>query len=321
LFSLGFSPRIKPVFFIVLLFTSFWKTSTAQENLVPNGSFEIITECPSGADLFKVNGWFSPNQATPDFFNSCAEIVNNCSVPVNGFGFQEAKDGEGYAGIVVYSYSQDSSNYREYAQIKLKEKLKVNSLYKVTYFINQSNFSPLAVNNICFGFSKDTIGQYFQNILIPFYVSTNKLLLRDTVNWIEISDFYLASGGEEYLTIGNFKTDSQTDTLTMNLSSTDVYYFIDDVSVIELFANFENVFTPNGDQVNDLIFFYPELDDFDVEIYNRWGILINCVKLSNGWDGKTNNHKEVNDGVYYYKVYKRLNSSKALKTGFIHLIR
>ena len=60
-----------------------------------------------------------------------------------------------------------------------------------------------------------------------------------------------------------------------------------------------NVFTPNGDGQND-IFYVPVfgLDDYKVQVFNRWGRLVNeWEDPSIGWDGEGQS-----DGVYFYVV-------------------
>ncbi len=57
---------------------------------------------------------------------------------------------------------------------------------------------------------------------------------------------------------------------------------------------FPNIFTPNGDGVNDIF-----LADYYIEVFDRWGTLI--YSGDNGWDGK-HNGKFVNPGVYLYVV-------------------
>lgn len=288
---------------------------------MPNGSFEILSECPSGADLFNATGWFSPNDATPDLFNSCADLSSNLSVPTNGFGFQLAQDGFGYAGIVTYSYNGATNNYREYAEIKMSENLKDNTLYHVEFYFNQANRSPLATNNICFGFVNDTTNQYLSSIIIPDSFEENKDVFLDTLNWKKIEGYYIGTGKESYIIIGNFFNDNNTDTLSSGMPATDVYYYIDNVSVVEFALEIENVFTPNNDGINDIAFHIPDLPSFNVTICNRWGEIVNTVSLSKGWDGKTSSGIDVTEGVYFYYLYSDLNNSKISKTGFIQLYR
>lgn len=65
-----------------------------------------------------------------------------------------------------------------------------------------------------------------------------------------------------------------------------------------------NVFTPNNDNVNDIIDFskYAVCGDLEFEIFDRWGlsILKSMEKKQSYWDGRTTSGEMVNDGVYYY---------------------
>ena len=57
---------------------------------------------------------------------------------------------------------------------------------------------------------------------------------------------------------------------------------------------FPNIFTPNGDGVNDVF-----LADYDLKVYDRQGTLM--FEGTEGWDG-THNGVEANAGVYLYTV-------------------
>jgi gliding motility-associated-like protein len=65
-----------------------------------------------------------------------------------------------------------------------------------------------------------------------------------------------------------------------------------------------NVFTPNGDGIND--FFRPSnyafVEKVDMKIYNRWGVLVYQTQNPDiNWDGKRlNTDQIVPPGVYYY---------------------
>lgn len=90
-----------------------------------------------------------------------------------------------------------------------------------------------------------------------------------------------------------------------------------------------NVFTPDGDMINDLLIPFPYnfVERIDLTIFNRWG---NVVFMTNdpdiNWNGRHyKNDMEVSDGVYYYicNVFEiRLSGlQKRTLTGFIHIIR
>lgn len=80
----------------------------------------------------------------------------------------------------------------------------------------------------------------------------------------------------------------------------------DTITVVrDCYVNIPNVFSPNGDGLND--YFFPRqflssgLIEFSMSIYNRWGQLIfETNKLDGaGWDGKFNNAEQP-VGVYVY---------------------
>ncbi|MBI3501887.1 MAG: PKD domain-containing protein [Bacteroidetes bacterium] len=92
-----------------------------------------------------------------------------------------------------------------------------------------------------------------------------------------------------------------------------------------------DVFTPNADGVND-VFYIPGVcpdENYTLQIYDRWGVLIFSTSLRNhGWDGRTNAGLEAKDGVYYYIVALANQKDKngmpvddSVFKGFVHLIR
>ncbi len=78
-----------------------------------------------------------------------------------------------------------------------------------------------------------------------------------------------------------------------------------------------NVFTPNGDGIND-IFRVTAPVDFKMEVYNRWGQLVFTSSLQNYWDGRTNNGEPCTAGTYYYVI--ELEDGEVY-TGFLSLKR
>jgi gliding motility-associated-like protein len=64
-----------------------------------------------------------------------------------------------------------------------------------------------------------------------------------------------------------------------------------------------NVFTPNGDQVND-VFNFTKCDNIlKTTIYNRWGNeVFNTEKQNHFWDGRTTSGEECANGTYFYVI-------------------
>ena len=65
-------------------------------------------------------------------------------------------------------------------------------------------------------------------------------VITDTLNWIKVSGIYIAQGGEKYITIGNFFDNAHTyeDTLNAQSQYIEAYYYIDDVSVLEINSSY-----------------------------------------------------------------------------------
>jgi gliding motility-associated-like protein len=83
-----------------------------------------------------------------------------------------------------------------------------------------------------------------------------------------------------------------------------------------------NLFTPNGDGINDLFLVSAEgITLFQIQFFDRWGnSVFNSKSIDVSWDGK-NNGKKVSDGVYYYIVtYTDFKSQTKTLSGFVSLI-
>lgn len=76
-----------------------------------------------------------------------------------------------------------------------------------------------------------------------------------------------------------------------------------------------NVFTPNGDNVNDVFLVKSSrlVDEFNIVIYDRWGlIMFESEKLGSKWDGYTPSGIKVSDGIYYYVLNAKFKSGKKI---------
>jgi gliding motility-associated-like protein len=91
-----------------------------------------------------------------------------------------------------------------------------------------------------------------------------------------------------------------------------------------------NVFTPDGNGLNDLYepFPYRYVKDIDLKIFNRWGqVVFETTDPDIRWNGQSmNGGTDLPDGVYYYKcivneIYLNGIVSRQLQPGFIHLLR
>ncbi len=122
---------------------------------------------------------------------------------------------------------------------------------------------------------------------------------------------------EGWYTISLIVTDQYgcKDTATINLLVTDTL-----LPVIV-----PNVFTPNGDQINDVFFVEgKDLVSLHCAIYDRWGLkLYEWNDPKDGWNGKNAaTGQSVSDGTYYYILtYTDRKGKMTSGTGFLELIK
>ena len=219
----------------------------AQNNLVINGDFETKTSCNiSLGDIQIASSWTTPSRGTSDYFNNCAG-GNIVTIPLNICGFQNAHSGNGYAGCGTYGFNQSTSNGREYIQGKINQQLGQNSFYYFDMFVSLADITLpynyiVATNKFGIYFTKNIFfdSTFFNLPYTPQILADTSIFYSDTLNWMKISGVYKASGGEQYLTIGNFSDNNHTDTMhivasnVLPIQSYISYYYIDDVSLYEI---------------------------------------------------------------------------------------
>ena len=86
-----------------------------------------------------------------------------------------------------------------------------------------------------------------------------------------------------------------------------------------------NVITPNGDGINDDLVLFDEIfTNYSISIFNRWGNTIYIAKDQKGkslWDGTNGKDKQMEDGVYFYKLEGTFLDGKYYnKTGSVTLL-
>lgn len=293
---------------------------------MPNGSFEEYNWCPNSIDGFYIDAckyWTMPTLGSSDYFNSCSTDTGSNTfpqfgVPQNYAGHQYARTGDGYSGLVFSQTEENTPPYSEYIQVKLKSQLETGKHYHLQFFINNSylshNSQPMCYNSIgaLFAPNELNINNYDLLPMEPQFQSDLNQFFCDTAQWFELNHTFQATGNENYLIIGVFTplpiiqmTDYDGNTLIDEVTP---YYYIDDVSLIEvdymslIEGKIPNVFTPNGDGINDYFMFDNALVQAkNLTILNRWGNIIFQSNSSFLWDG-TYNGKECKNGVYYYII-------------------
>lgn len=334
----------KYLFFILCLLFLNQKIS-GQTNLVPNPSFEIYTTCPNlPGEIYYATPWFQPNEiggsvtigSSSDFYHQCASF-GFTSVPSNNYtgGFQFPRTGGGYAGIMLYSGSV-STGSREYIQSPLTSALIQQKTYCIEFYVSLIDTAVFAISNIGAFFSNDSLLYndilYSPILVTPQVLNDTNNIISDKNNWVLISGQFIANGGERYITIGNFKTDTQTNWQNVGGGLLLSYYYFDDVSVVccdcdttvTTNISIPNIFTPNNDNTNDNFKITSSgIVTLNCKIYDRWGILVGELKdINDVWDGRTTSGLECSDGVYYYVLTaKGIDNKEYNQKGFIQLIK
>jgi len=214
----------------------------AQGNLVPNGSFENCNVIPPiGLSEFgetppytDVYGWYNPNTCSPDYYNMTylPDYSNYITIP----------DGLGFVGFATYMMNEIGEpqfiNAREYVSCTLIDTLQANAYYWVQFYAQlASNMSLCASNNLGVHFSDTAMHAddwyYFDvDAQVKYF---NNEIIEDTVNWTLVSGVYQAHGGEQFLTLGNFNSDAETDRgILLTQGPAQTYFYVDDVVVIPL---------------------------------------------------------------------------------------
>lgn len=242
--------RKLPSFLLLVLLTN-----VRAQNLVPDSSFEWNAYIPT--DFSAINAsrsWTRPSGGTSDLFCTLTKAqkyktdkaFSFVDVPQNAMGYQQAHSGTCYAGL----FAQSHGDYREYLQTPLNKPLRKNVTYLFSMYVSLADYSRAYIDQlgVCLLPSKASfsMSDVITN-LEPNYVKTGEFPGDDVADWHLLSFTYTAKGGEAYLLIGSFEFDAARETgfvapkemrsrINQN-ENRDAYYYIDDVSLLELAAD------------------------------------------------------------------------------------
>jgi len=257
--------RILILFILIINLTSF-----AQTNLVPNPSFEEIDSIPlynSSGEIYDYNFlpkyWFNPVPCGFElYWNSLLNYVDTIpglgygpySIPQNAWTYTFPKDGNAYSSFCPFvpNFNPLYQGNRNYLEVMLNQPLLAYHKYCLCFFISFPDSCYKAIDEIGAYFSSSQLyipntGQivpcYF--LLNPQIISPSGYFFNKRNKWEFVSGSFYSNGGEQYMTIGNFKSDTNTNYVYVPDSSSNsgnAWYNIDLVTLIECSSNIIDAF-------------------------------------------------------------------------------
>jgi gliding motility-associated-like protein len=230
----------------------------AQSNLVPNGNFEDTVSC--GGIYGAMQDWFVPQNDKVDIDKACTYIDWWRFIKYRKIGRDNSRSGfietyyRGFPDDNVYSG-------RRYLAVKLKETLVAGQQYYFEMYTRAvDTFPNFQLVNTLFTIGQD-VAFSKEYPLFDFDVPRNYLknrpvfrsLLKKDYNWYKINGCFTADGGEQYMIIGNFRNDADTEIVPTGKtnrnfpSGLSAYYVIDNVVLTPMTLNIRDTAICTGD--------------------------------------------------------------------------
>lgn len=308
---------------ILALMASVTTLTTFAQNLVPNPSFEEYSQCPFGTGNFHthVDQWESW-QESPDFFHECSnDLEGFAGVPENAWGYQWPLTGDGYAG--VYTYVEYFENGREYIAAQLEEPLISGNQYYMMFYASMydggsKDLRWCANSNIGMRFFKEPDYNAFPPDATPlqpdnFAHLNYSEVLDDYTNWTLIEGWFTADDEYDWVAIGNFFTDDQTEIIILNdEDACSGIYYIENVCVASSPEECDYLLSANANRPmfsasiypnpasESVSFSLPESGLYDVEIFDIQGRMVKGINsISSGYELNVSTFQK---GIYVVRV-------------------
>jgi gliding motility-associated-like protein len=235
---------------ILLIFLLFPAISFSQ-NYISNGSFEEICKCPNSVDKSYYAFGFPGNHSV-DLFNSCNNyplngycIACKVDIPFNSFGFQYTRTGNSYFGYHVTSYDTIYKFGGESFYTKLNKNLKINKLYKFSFYASLADSSEYNTDAVECILSPDTMAYWGAPwppppVNLKWHIShsfskINTNFFPDTLNWTKYEYSFIAKANDIYLVFIKHHFLSSNNFFNTNVNASNVYgsayVYIDDIAI------------------------------------------------------------------------------------------
>ncbi|MCU0430371.1 MAG: gliding motility-associated C-terminal domain-containing protein [Cytophagaceae bacterium] len=229
------------VFAVVSALYSILLPLSNAQNLVPNPSFENLNYAPyytSGSYIdFQntVKDWKCPNYGTTDILSTRVDEYSIVALPqTEAFDpFFPQRDQMPRTGEVVAGIKPLRDARREYLKVKLNCPMIAGQEYYAEMFVSLADQCNRAQNNLGMYFTEQDEFEESFTMISRLPQIKESAIISDSISWTKISGTFTAQGNYQYLIIGNFDTQANTQVLDLgkNNSMDFPYYLVDDILV------------------------------------------------------------------------------------------
>lgn len=210
-----------------------------------------------------------------------------------------------YRPVIIYPISATNSTY--------SVRMNNYSADLDNYNTSQKEVSIESVNNAFYHSIDRVVGESTANISIAYLPSADGEFT-GIANWNIFESIWKDIENSDESPFGNYS--SMTKENWIFNDEGDPYVLTNSGEFLEV----PNVFTPNGDGVNDFYFINSKgMEELELTIVNRWGEVVFTSNDINGtWDG-TSNGNLCSDGVYFYILKAKSKTQDYQKQGHVTL--
>jgi len=179
--------------------------------------------------------WVTPGNYTPDYISNLRTI----DVLSNYYLFDfKLPDKFSFAGLGLY---REKEHYSEYIQGKLIEPLSGGKKYCIMVSVALTSYSGFSTDRLALYLSPEAvkINESNENCLAPQLILST--LDVDNKRFVTLCDFFVAKGGEQYISIGRFSSPDSLIILRREKIpqskfgiEASAYYLIDNVDLLEI---------------------------------------------------------------------------------------